>query len=636
MTSAEQLVSECCKLWAPPPKLTLSEWAEENFYLSPEYSAATGKLTLYKFQRGILDSFTDPYVTESVVMSATQLIKTLFQQCAIAFVIANDPGPILAVQPTETAAESFSKERLGPMLRDLPCLHGKISEAKRGKGDNTILQKMFPGGSLTLIGAQTPDNFARRSIRYLFGDERDKWPLNVGKEGDGWSLGVKRQATFRSLQKRVQTCSPTIEGRSQIAEAYTESDQRKFWVPCPHCGECQVLKWGQVKDPRLPGEQPETTLYQCAICGQFWDDQERWAQCEEGDWRADQPFRGTAGFWISELYSPWKRLEELVSDFIAKKDNPAELQTFINTSLAETWKEYSEALDWEVLMSRREEYRRGTVPAGVRFLTAGVDCQKTWLEGYTWGWGDNRQRWVIDHFRVERNPFDEQAWTELEEQLRHMYPCEDGSQMGLTRMCIDTGYASNEVYRFARRFGAAAVLAVDGRTSGEIANAPSQVDVTVGGRKIKHGCKLWGVNVSKCKSELYGLLARERPADGAEYPAGWVHFPADMPADFFRQLTAERLVCRIVKGFPKWEWEKDPGARNEALDCHNYARAGAAVVGWDRNRMPVRRVEIAPRSDTPVVQVPAAPAPVIAQQQVTPRSSGGGYFGNRGRGWFNR
>ena len=655
MNRAEELLRDCARIWAPPPRQSLSEWAEEHFILSPEYSARTGEIRLYQFQREILDSFTDPYVREIVVMSATQMIKTLLQQIAIAYVIARDPGPILAAQPTETDAETFSKERLSPMIRDMECLRNRVAPERRTSKSNTTLHKVFPGGSLSLIGAQTAGNFARRSIRYFFADERDKWPRIVGKEGDGFALGVKRLATFRSLSKIVQTCSPTIQGNSQIAEAYEKSDQRKFVVPCPRCGHYQVLRWAQVKDPRFPGQQPAATAYLCEQegCGALWSDVERWAACERGEFRGGRPFEGIAGFWISELYSPWKRLGDMVTDFLSKKDDPLQLQTFVNTSLAETWREPGEAPpDYEKLMARtipREGeagYRFGQVPPGVAFLTAGVDVQKRWIETYVWGWGPGRQRWLIDHARIEKDPFDRTAWDDLGELLDRTYRGMSGGDFPILRMAVDTGYAGNEVYAFARQRGAGRVLAVDGRAGGlSLVSAPSQVDVTVGGRRIKHGCKLWPVNVSAAKSELYGLLAKERPEVGQPFPPGWVHFPVDADEQFFLQLVSEEFRSEIKNGIRKFRWTGIENRRHEALDCANYARAAAFVIGMDRHegderwwrafgtqpqRREERRSEPVPNNPREVRMPEALPDP----SQRVEVNAGSDWIGDRGGDWF--
>lgn len=644
MNRAKQLLKECCRLWAPPVRESLSQWAEANFRLSSEYSAYEGPLRLYQFQRGILDAYSDIYTRELVVMSATQMVKTLLLQCIIAHTIARDPGPILLAQPTETDAETFSKERLDPMIRDMECLRKLIAPAKKTSSANTVLHKVFRGGSLSLIGAQTPGNFARRSIRVFLADERDKWKRNVGREGDGYSLGVKRTATFRSRAKLVQVCSPTIEGASQIAEAYQGSDQRKFWVPCPSCGHSQVLRWSQVVwEAAAPRE---TARYKCENedCGAPWNDFERWGACSRGEWRADRPFQGIAGFWISELASPWKTLGDMVADFLSKKDDPALLQTFVNTSLAETWKERGDAPDYEKLMARREpDYRLGQVPAPVLFLTAGVDVQKTWLEGYVWGWGRGKERWIIDHWRIEHNPYDQAAWDALTTRLNSTYRHSSGADLAIMRMGVDTGYATQEVYRWAREQGGGRVIATDGRPSGAaLLGLPTQVDVTIAGRKIKHGSKLWPVNVSMGKSELYGLLGKERPAAGEPYPPGWVHFPSDLQEETFRQLTAEVLVTRIVKGYRKTEWVKIR-ERNEALDCAIINRACAAHIGidrfgerrWHEFETALRYADIKELEPEPGIK----PAVEIAQRSPeigVVRERTQSWLGGRGENWFSR
>jgi len=388
-------------------------------------------------------------------------------------------------------------------------------------------------------------------------------------------------------------------------------------VPCPACGEFQVLKWGQVKDPRFPGVQPAVgTRYECEHCQAHWTDAQRWDACERGEWRGSVPFAGVAGFWISELYSPWKRLGQLVDDFLAKKDNPSELQTFVNTTLAETWKEQGDAPSYEVLMSRREEYKLGDVPAGVAVLTAGVDVQKTWMQGHVWGWGPHRQRWLVDRFIIQGSPFLEATWEELTSRLNEEYRSASGAPLSIARIAVDTGFATQEAYHWARVNGSR-VMAVDGRPSGAaLVLSPTQVDLTYSGKKIKRGCKLYGVNVSMAKSELYGLLAKERPADGDPYPPGWVHFPCDVDQDFFKQLTAEHLTTHIVKGYRKTEWIKT--GPNHDLDCHNYARAAAFSIGVDRYQdQHWARLGVTAAPVLPARHV-AESAPVASVPEVTP------------------
>jgi phage terminase large subunit GpA-like protein len=308
-----------------------------------------------------------------------------------------------------------------------------------------------------------------------------------------------------------------------------------------------------------------------------------------GEWRAMNPEGKYPGFHISRLYSPDSAWGKVVTDpdegWLPAQGHPERLRVFMNNMLAETWREPGEAPpDYEVLMGRTEDYSLGEVPLGPLFLTAGVDVQKTWLEGYVWGWGRNSQRWAIDWFRIEQSPFEPGAWEQLDVRLQQTYRHRRGADMTILCMAVDSGFANQQVYSFARRHGSGRVLAVDGRPGGRaLVDPPSLVDVTVGGRRIKHGCKLWPVNVSTAKQELYAQLNRERPKAGEPYPAGWVHFPIDLPDEFYRQLTSEQFcLSRRAGGVRTMHWEPIENRRHESLDAANYARAAAFVCGIDR------------------------------------------------------
>ena len=642
----QELVQSAAQSWAPPPKQSVSEWAESKFVLSPEYSAKTGDLRLYKYQREPLDCLGDPFVREQVIMSATQMLKTLTLQIGVAYAIDVDPGPILLAQPTETDAETFSKERLGPMVRDMKCLRDRVAPEKKTSTSNTVLHKVFKGGSLSLIGAQTAGNFARRSIRYFFADERDKWKKNVGKEGDGFSLGVKRTATFRSRAKIVQVCSPTVKGDSAIDEAYERSDKRKFHVPCPACGHLQILAWAQVK---WTDNDPLTALYHCTQCDAGWTDAQRHAACEAeaAVWIAEKPFAGVAGFWISELYSPWKKLSEIVLDFLSKKDSVETLQTFVNTTLAEAWQQAGDAPEWERIAAHAEDYLAGEVPAGVRFITAGVDIQKNRVEIAKWGWGRGRRRWLVDYVVIPGEMSDPATKARLTEELNCTYPTAAGVDLPVLRLAIDSGYQAEEVYSWARQQGPGRVLVVKGDDRQQLLlGSPAMIESNQRGKKVKWGIKVWPVGVSHAKSELYGQLRLNREEGSAETPAGWVTIPArgwtePSMEEFCRQLVAEQYVIKIVRGYKKGEWVK-ARERNEALDTANYARAAAEHIGLGR------------MGDRDWAKLDAqfgiaAQAPVVAAQheadktpEVRPAPAGtlqrqsGWMRGDRAGGWFQR
>lgn len=579
---------EIVKPWAPPPRLTVSQWADSNRRLSSESSAKAGRWQTRPYQREPMDEFTNSRVHTIVLMVARQTLKTEVINNCLGYAIDQDPGPTLVVQFRDTDCKRFSKIRLAPMLRDTPCLRNKVADVKSRESSNTFEYKAFPGGHLSLVASGSPGNLAALPIRYLFCDEIDKYPVSAGSSGDPISLAQGRQEEFWN-RKTVLACTPTIARSSRIAAAYLESDQREYEPRCPTCGEFQVLRWAQVRwNTALPREQQaESARYHCQGCGAAWADADRYRAVWDGRYRATAPFNGIAGFRVSGLCRIGTRLAALVEEFISRKDQPEALKTFVNEQLAELWEEKGEAPQDELLYerARRERYERGTVPVGGLFLTAGVDVQKRYLQYEIVAWGRGKESWSIDYGTIEGNPQQPEVWAKLAALLNQGFPHEAGFSMPIAKMAVDSGHATNDVYAWVRRQGDRAI-AVDGRPGGSVPVAfPSSVDVTVDGRKITNGLKLWPVSTGLLKSELYGWLMLSMPSEeelnaDVPYPPGFCHFP-QYDVEFFKQLTAEHLVTRLVRGYPKPEWQKTR-ERNEALDCRVYARAAAYVHGLDK------------------------------------------------------
>ena len=655
--NAEQLFGDWSKLWEPPKRLPLSRWAEENFYTSPEYSSTTGKLRLHEYQREPLDCFTDPRVSDIVVKSGTQMLKTLLMQVALAYVAIEDPGPCLLSQYKEGDAEAFSKERLVPMIRDIPGLRNipSLSSKSRTSG-STATYKEFPGGSWSLVGAGAAGNAARRSIRFYFGDEINKYELT--KEGAFTELAAERTATFGTRAKRVYCCSPTTADGA-ISRMYEASDQRRPWVPCPDCGEFQVLKWAQVKwDGESPREdRPATARYQCEQCPSRWDDLKRWTATSRVKWVAEKPFRGVADFGdLGHLYSPYKTLSEMVAKWLAiAADKSAESaesrRVFINTNLAEEYIERGEAPEWQRIYNLREpEMTLRLVPRGGLFVTGFCDVQKDRLEIQVKAWGRRKENWCIDYEVIDGDTSRPEVWDKLTAFLGHSYHHESGVDLPMIRFGIDSGYATQEVYAWARKQGPGRIMVTKGQDSGvAIVGQPNRTDVRADGKLLKRGIRVWPINVSALKSELYGWLRLERPtaaalAKGEVFPPGYCHHPA-FDEEFFRQLTAEELITRIVKGYRKQEWVKRR-ERNEALDTAVGNRAAASMFGIDRfgdKQWADLEAQIADRA-RPAATVPAPdeqvspppPPPVVVIEKAEERRGGDGWLGPRKRNWLDR
>lgn len=536
--------------------------------------------------------------------------NTLFIQAAIAYVIAEDPGPILLVEPKEPDAKAFSKERLTPMLRDCTVLHGRVADSAHD--GNTLLMKEFPGGSLSLVGAIAPGNLARRSVRYLFCDEVDKYPASAKGEGDPISLAWERAATYQSRRKAIYCCSPTVQGLSRIHNLYLTSDQRRPYVPCPLCGELQKLKFsrdaagGVYFDSSLSHElSPRTAAYECAFCHGRWTDLQRKQACEKAVWRAERPFSSRAGFWISHLYSPWKSLSDIVGKFLNDKSDRNLLKTFVNTNLAEVWTDEVETPDHQKLYNRREPYPFGdtaVVPKRGLFLTASVDVQESppRLEVEVVAWGRGRENWSVDYrviqvFAENQQPLpvtSPELWEVLDKEvLQKSYLHESGHTLPISVMTIDTGSRPKPVYEFARRHPQLAYLATGIRLhsvrtvvpikgnddADRVITAVTKEDAA----RKSQGVRILSIGTYFVKGELYDALNHIQPKpdgtlSGLPSP-GCYHFPQYEYA-YFQGLTAE---LRVTDQHGKIDY-KVIYTRNEPLDLKVYNRAAATIVGIDR------------------------------------------------------
>lgn len=573
MTKLEEALKRARKAnLKPPPKLTVSEWADAERKLSAEASAESGQWRTSRapYQRGIMDALNDKAVEQIVVMSSAQVGKTEFLLNAIGYFVHHDPSPMLLLQPTLEMAETFSKDRLAPMLRDTPALRGKVKDPRARDSGNTLLKKNFAGGHITLAGSNSPASLASRPVRIVLCDEIDRYPPSAGTEGDPVNLARKRTTTFYN-RKIMLTSTPTVKGASRIESAYDDSDQRKYHVPCPECGEYDHLKWSNI---RFDPEDPDP-VYVCEHCGCVIEEKHKLNMLKNGEWVAHAPFKNIAGFHLNELYSPWRTWKEVVVDFLAAKKSPETLKTWVNTSLGETWEDQGERVDDYALAERREPLP--ALPDEVIVLTAGVDVQDNRLEVSVIGWGRDDESWVIEHQVLYGDPSTPQLWTDLDSQLFKTYDTESGDQMVIRGSCIDSGgHYTSQVYAYAKKNAGRRVFAIKGvgGAGKAVAGRPSKNNI---GK-----CPLFPVGVDTIKDML---MARMRITDTGP---GYIHFGDGLTDEYFRQLTAEKVVTRYHKGFPVREYQK-MRPRNEALDCFVYSIAAYAIIGVNVNSLADRR-----------------------------------------------
>lgn len=618
----------------PPPNLSPSEWAESYRYLSPEDSAEPGKYRGRRapYQKGILDALKTSH--KIVLMCSAQVGKTLCQTNALAYWIDHAPAPILWVAPTIQMAEATSKEKIQPMIRDTPAIAKLIDDRSRTAG-NTILQKRFPGGQLTLAGANSPASLASRSIRYLLVDELDRFPLSAGIEGDPYKLASKRTTAYwNSVEFLVST--PTIAGVSRIAQEFELSDQRYFYLPCPHCGHYQHLVWDQLqyegkgtKEAKL--NDGDWLGYFCGGCGALIEESQKMGMLRQGEWRSHRESR-TAGFHINELYSPFRSWRDVARDFEEARNDPSTYQVWWNTSLGLPFELAGRThYRWEDLLGRAENsnYSLGEIPEKVLLLTAGVDVQGDRLEVSVLGWSEGEECYLIAHHKILGETLEPEVWDALEEFLDREYDHPLGGKIAVKRAAIDTGFQAQDCYQQIRQRKSRTRgkwLAIKGKEGDRPAiAAPSNQDINWRGKKVKRGIQLYILGVDKIKQTLLSRAQLDRP--GPKY----LNVPINVSADWCEQFAGSEIMVKKHKGSGYvYIWEPIANVRNEGLDCSVYAYAAALHVGlerinWEKLRRSLTVAKdapiAAPKSEPKPEPVPEKPAPTARRRQRPQRNS---------------
>jgi phage terminase large subunit GpA-like protein len=585
---------EALRALIPPKKLRLSEWIEGEVRLPAGVSALPGPVQLWPFQREIADAIGDPAIERVTLVKPVRVGFTTLLTAALGGSVANDPGPILCLLPTEADCRDYVVSDIEPVFAATPSLAAALSDDQQEGERNTLLSRRFAGGSLKVVAAKAPRNLRRHNVRYLFMDEVDG--MEVTSEGSPILLAEKRTMSFPD-RKIVMGSTPVLEDTSYVLRAYAQSDMRVFEVPCPDCDTWHEMQWDQI---RWDEGRPETARWCCPSCGSLVTERHKAEMVRRGGergWRATRPeVAGHAGFRMNALVSlhanaSWAKLAQ---EFLASKGDPVTLQTFVNTILAQGWSSGGEEIDEGALAGRAEAWGIDSeIPAEVLLITAGLDVQHDRIEIAFLGWTEGGGMLVLGHEVVWGAWSDDDTWADVDEQLGRQFRHALGGAIGLDAACIDAGDGTTmeRVLAFCR--GRRRVMAIKG--------APGNRPVME--RSKSHGGKqqkLWIVGVDTAKSQLFAAVDQ-------------IRFSDELPPVWFEQFASERAVVRYVRGQPVRRFERAPGRRAEALDCTVYGMAARKVVtvDWDARRFDVSR-DAAPRAAVK----PAAP-------KIRPRQFGG-------------
>ena len=652
----------------PDPDVWVDEWADEYMRIPRDTGAAEPgqyRTSRTPYAREPMRCLSPAHPCKRVItMVASQLMKTQIALNWIGGLIHMAPSNILTLLPSLGLAKRVSS-RIGKTIKATPVLRERVASSRSRDSRNTMDTKEFEGGSLYVTTAGSAANLSELSARYVYGDEIDRWEVDIGEEGDPIELAETRGSTFGRNAKFYFSSSPTIKGASRISDLFEGSDQRYYYVPCPTCGHMQILEW-----ERLHYSKDYSVVhYECAgpECDVLIDEYHKGEMLAKGEWRAHAEGDGeTVGFHLNALYSPlgWMDWKSLAKQFEKAKKAQVKgdlepMQVFYNTRLAKVWDSAQEQTKADTLRARArlEGITLGSLPSAVLMLTGAVDVQANRLEFMAMGWGVGMERWVVDFQIVAGDPADERTWAALDELLKAKYrhPC--GVGLGILATAVDSGgHHTDEVYQFCRVRRWRNVFAIKGASKPGrpvIAQRPSMVDVTWKGQTERNGAELWFVGTDTAKDWIYNRY----PFDSGP---GALHFANDLPDDFFDQCVAERKIARYVRGHKRIEWVKGKAERNEALDLMVYCLAMAHYLGlnrykehdWERVRQslaqsglfddalgikPVQGERVSNSGQaTPVAAPQPAPqnvaAPVVPSRPAAPpqrRSSTSGYLKRR-------
>jgi phage terminase large subunit GpA-like protein len=553
----------------PPPKETVNDFADKHRRLKAGTTPEPGqwRSSRIPYSREIGYELSQLSHTEEVVfMKGTQVGATEIGINWQLYTAYYGLGSMLSAYPTNEMAKLYSTTRLQSGITACEALNEKVRERNDGDLKNTIMRKDFPGCSIIITGVNSSVGLRMMSTPNINGDEVDIWPDDVDGQGDPFDLLDKRAANF-PRKKKYWASSPTIAGKSKISKKYKQSDQRYYYVPCPHCKKPQIIIWENIKySTDSDGDLIEDSVYlKCTHCNEKIKEYHKTWMLEHGMWIKHKPKSKIAGFHLSAFYSPlgWFSWTDAVNQFLKAIGDPAKLKVFINTVVGEEWDETENKMDSTEIMKRCEPYP-AEVPKGAVILTAGGDTHEDRVEISTIGWGSRGECWVIDHTVLWGDTKQDDVWQLVDQHLLRQWKSESGHSMNVAAVCIDSqGHRTDEVYLFCSKRKHRRIFPTKGLHG---AGKP----IAIGASKNRRaGGHLYLIGTHQAKDWIFENLQNKNPGPG------YIHFPLSCDENYFQQLTSERKKTRMAAGLPVSSWFCPAGKRNETLDC--FVGALAAV-----------------------------------------------------------
>ncbi|MDU2441004.1 MAG: terminase gpA endonuclease subunit [Veillonella sp.] len=514
-----------------------------------------------------MDRFTDPLIEKIVLCFGAQLGKTETELNMIGYALDQTASPTMMVYPTDTIAKFASDKRVQPMIKSVKSISDKFDEGSK------LLELDFNNGNyMVLVGANSPSSLSSRSIKYLFFDEIDKYPAFAGKEADPIKLATERTKTFVD-KKIVMVSTPTVESGNIWQAFMSANERRQYYVPCPHCGVSQVLKFKQIKWPEEHNDNADmirdTAYYECEHCGERIYDKHKMEMLRSGEWRAvnkSQSKVRSVSYHLSSIYSPWVTFGDVAYEFKNSKGTPATLMNFINSWLAEPWKS-SKTKSTQNLEFTQSSYPCGVVPDKAVLLIASVDVQ---LDHFWWevrAYAPGVKSYLIDYGQAS-------TWEDLEEIIiNREYPSEYGEPRQVMKAGIDSGFRTDEVYQFCSRFPEVCIP-IKGSSNHSTMAAPYTMTSIEKG--VVGGLKLYVLNTDYWKDFIFARMIRPADEDST------IHLYKNCPQEYSDHLRSEEKqeIRNVKTGAVTVQWKPlTSHPVNHLLDTCTYNAAVADIAG---------------------------------------------------------
>lgn len=599
-------IKQSVSLFAPPKNITCSQWADENRILTGNAEPGPWRTSKTPYLKEPMDAFTDYRINTITVVACSQAGKSELELNCIGYTMDNDPCVILLLQPTLTQVKRFSKLRVNQLIRDTKCLKKRIGKSKSkkvnaGSGD-TVYEKSFPGGMLIMVGTNSAGDLASTPVKILIGDELDRFAKSAGKEGNPWQLAITRQTTFKKDFKRLGVSSPTVKGASKIVSLYEEGSQAIWVHKCPVCGEWHEIVFKDIRfdytkseseNKKEPTYKVNLIGWACPSCGCISTEKEMKRQPQKWLHRNPEALKdGHASYWLKGFANAFADWSAICLRYLNVKNNPQELQVFVNTVLGELWEDRGDLASEDDFLLRREEYD-AELPEGVLCLTCGVDTQDDRLEYEIVGHGRYKETWGIKKSFILGKPDNPKIWEELDDVIDRVYKFKNGRGLKVSITMVDSGgHYTHEVYEECYKRRLKNVFAVKGKGGDyRYIGLPTKLKLQVDNKAVDS--YLFVIGVDSGKAQIMSDLKVQ------EIGPHYSHFPLNPDRGYDEQYFNGLLSEAPFWSGSRWVWKKLPGhKRNEPLDIRNYANAGLEIKNPNFDKIEARL-----RNDEKTIQV---------------------------------